>query len=87
MKNQSELDALNETIRQVKLYNEEMKGEIAVTRRATYKAEDNVKDLENAKKGQDLYIDNLNERIKKLQAEISLSEAQVRRGMRGLLGK
>mmetsp|Transcript_16073 Transcript_16073/g.30114 ORF Transcript_16073/g.30114 Transcript_16073/m.30114 type:complete len:916 (-) Transcript_16073:85-2832(-) len=76
-KNQSELDALNETIRQVKLYNEEMKGEIAVTRRATYKAEDNVKELEVAKKGQDLYIDNLNERIKKLQADISLSEAQL----------
>mmetsp|Transcript_13022 Transcript_13022/g.26684 ORF Transcript_13022/g.26684 Transcript_13022/m.26684 type:complete len:924 (+) Transcript_13022:121-2892(+) len=77
VKNQSELDALNETIRQVKLYNEEMKGEIAVTRRATYKAEDNVKNLETAKKDQDLYIDSLNERIKKLQADISLSEAQI----------
>ena len=73
----SELDALNETIRQVKAYNEEMKGEIAVTRRATYKAEENVKELESAKEGQDLYIDSLNERIKKLQGDISLSEAQL----------
>jgi len=77
IKNQSECDALNETIRQVKQYNEEMKGEIAVTRRATYKAEENVKDLEKNKASQDLFIDNLNERIKKLQSEISLSEAQL----------
>mmetsp|Transcript_18918 Transcript_18918/g.39374 ORF Transcript_18918/g.39374 Transcript_18918/m.39374 type:complete len:913 (-) Transcript_18918:91-2829(-) len=77
VKNQSELDALNETIRQVKSYNDEMKGEIAVTRRATYKAEENVKELEVAKQGQDLYIDSLNERIKKLQGDISLSEAQL----------
>jgi outer membrane PBP1 activator LpoA protein len=54
-----------------------MKGEIAVTRRATYKAEENVKELESAKEGQDLYIDSLNERIKKLQGDISLSEAQL----------
>tara|TARA_B110000305_G_C19184600_1_gene513640 strand:+ start:37 stop:825 length:789 start_codon:yes stop_codon:yes gene_type:complete len=77
IKNQAECDALNETIRQVKQYNEEMKGEIAVTRRATYKAEENVKDLEKSKKSQDLYIDSLNERIKKLQSEVSLSEAQL----------
>ena len=77
VKNQSELDALNETIHQVKAYNEEMKGEIAVTRRATYKAEENVKDLETAKQSQDLYIDSLNERIKNLHADISLSEAQL----------
>ena len=36
-KNQAELDALSATLRQVELYNEETKCEIAVTRRATYK--------------------------------------------------
>ena len=48
-KNQSELDALSATLKQVELYNEEMKSEIAVTRRATYKAEENVTNLEKEK--------------------------------------
>ena len=35
-----------------------------------------MKELETQKKGQDLYIDNLHERVKKLQSAISLTEAQ-----------
>jgi chromosome segregation ATPase len=76
-KNQSELDALSATLRQVELYNEEMKSEIAVTRRATYKAEENVTGLEKEKKGQDIYIDSLNEQLKGLDEHLALYEAQM----------
>ena len=76
-KNQSELDALSATLRQVELYIEEMKSEIAVTRRATYKAEENVTHVEDVKKGQDLYIDTLNEQLKALDEQLALHEAQL----------
>merc|ERR550514_284637 len=77
LKNQAELDALNETLRQVERYNEEMKNEIAVTRRATYKAEENVAGLEKQKKNQDMYIDSLNEQVKKLGEQIAVHEGSV----------
>ena len=76
LKTQAELDALNETIHQVERYNEEMKNEIAVTRRATYKAESSVVDLEKQKQGQDLYIDRLNEQRKQLQEQVALYQSQ-----------
>jgi hypothetical protein len=44
---------------QVENYNNQMAGEIAVTRRATYKAEEQVQVLEKEKKMQDLLIDDL----------------------------
>jgi septal ring factor EnvC (AmiA/AmiB activator) len=44
-KSKQELDALNETLRQVETYNEEMKNEISITRRATYKVEEALVDL------------------------------------------
>ena len=59
------------------MYNEEMKSEIAVTRRATYKAEENVAGLEKGKKEQDLYIDTLNEQLKGLHERLALYEAQL----------
>lgn len=34
-----------------------MKGEIGITRRATYKTEDDIKQKERLKKGQDIVID------------------------------
>ena len=74
--NKTELDALNVTLRQIIEYNEEMKGEIAVTRRAAYKAEENIGKLENKKMTQDLLIDSLNEQIKRLHEEVALYEAQ-----------
>ena len=40
-----------------------MKSEIAVTRRTTYRAEENVVNLEKSKKKQDLLIDTMNEEI------------------------
>jgi len=76
LKAQAELDTLTSTMRQVETYNDEMKSEIAITRRATYKAESSVAELEKAKQGQDLYIDQLNENVKSLQEEVMLYESQ-----------
>ena len=49
-----ELDRLGATLKQIETYNEEMKGEIAVTRRAAYAAEGAVQQLEKEKLRQDL---------------------------------
>jgi len=74
---QSELDQLNMTLRQVEAYNEQMKSEIAVTRRATYKAEESITSLESGKRQQDGLIDSLNERLKRAQEELAQNEAQL----------
>jgi len=74
---QGELDQLSATIRQVEAYNEQMKSEIAVTRRATYKAEEAISKLESGTKGQDVLIDNLNEKLKRAQEQLALHEAQL----------
>lgn len=63
---QDELNQLNITVRQVEEYNEQMKAEIQVTRRATYKAEDHIKQIEAVKHKQDLLIDGMNEDVKRL---------------------
>lgn len=52
------------TTGQVEMYNEEMKDEILVTRRATYKAEEAVSGLEKDKGRQDLFIDRLMEQAR-----------------------
>ena len=43
-----------------------MKSEISIIRRTTYRAEENVVNLEKSKKKQDLLIDSMNEEIKRL---------------------
>ncbi|TYZ59261.1 hypothetical protein PybrP1_010344 [[Pythium] brassicae (nom. inval.)] len=75
-KTQTELDALNSTLRQVEKYNEEMKNEIARTQRAAQKAEETMTTMEKDKVKQDLYIDGLNEQIKSLQEKIAMAVAQ-----------
>jgi coiled-coil domain-containing protein 40 len=77
LKAQAELDTLTSTMRQVEQYNDEMKSEIAITRRATYKAEASVAGLEKAKLGQDLFIDGLNENMKSLKEQVQLYESQL----------
>jgi len=52
-----------------------MKSEIAVTRRTTYRAEENVVKIEVAKKKQDLLIDSMNEEIKRLNEQKTLYQA------------
>ena len=65
-----ELSSLRETIQQIEKYNEEVKSEIAVTRRATYKAEQSMQELEKNKEFQDLYVDSLNKEVKQLHEQI-----------------
>eukprot|EP01044_Picomonas_judraskeda_P019076 COSAG03_NODE_3938_length_1753_cov_1.266626_2_plen_370_part_01 len=76
-KNQVELDKVNSTIRQVQTYNEAMKDEVAVTRRATYKAEEATTQLEKEKTLQDVLIDSLNEKIREGTEQLGLHEAQL----------
>ena len=76
-KNKDDLQQLEQTLRQVQEYNEELKGEVAVTRRATYKAEETVVNMEKRKGEQDIYIDNLNETLKNLHEQLALFEAQL----------
>ena len=75
-KNQTDLEQLQVTLRQVSTYNDELKGEVAVTRRATYKAEEAITKLEKDKADQDIFIDTLNENLKKAQEQRALYEAQ-----------
>lgn len=49
---QAELDKLNLTLVEVEKYTDDMRGEIAITRRATYKAEEDISKLEQGKKQQ-----------------------------------
>ena len=73
----TELESLRETIKQIEAYNDEVKSEIAVTRRATYKAEQSMQQLENNKENQDLYVDSLNKQVKQLQEHSDLTIEQV----------
>ena len=73
-----ELNVKLETVRQAKKYNQDIKGDVAVARRAAYKAEDDVKNLEKGKTSQDLYIDKLNEQIKRIQMDVSLYDEQIK---------
>lgn len=54
-----------------------MKSEIAVTRRTTYRVEENVVNLEKSKKKQDTLIDSMNEEIKRLNEQKTLYQAQL----------
>lgn len=76
-KHQLELDRLGATLKQVEAYNEAMKGEIAVTRRAAYAAEGAVQQLEKEKLEQDLRIDTMQEGMKSMQQQLQLHTAQL----------
>ncbi|RYH29899.1 hypothetical protein EON65_06985 [archaeon] len=76
-KHSSELEALNETIRQIEEYNEQVKSEIAISRRAAYKVEQNMQELEKQKESQDLFVDHYNRQTKKLLEQIELVRKQL----------
>jgi chromosome segregation ATPase len=73
----ADLEKFQNQLRQLELHNDEIKNKIAVTRRATYRAEENIGSLEKDKKQQDLLIDSMNEQLKRLQEELGLYEAQL----------
>ena len=76
IKAQDELSKITLTLKQIETYNDQMKSEIAVTRRTTYRAEENIGLQEKVKKKQDLLIDHLTEQKKKLNEQIVIIEAQ-----------
>jgi chromosome segregation ATPase len=65
------------TLHQIEAYHTSMKQEIAVTRRATYKAEESIQNLEKEKGQQDSLIDKLQETLKSLHQQAALVTAQV----------
>ena len=77
IKAQDELSKLNRTLKQIGGYNVQMKSEIDVTRRTTYRAEENVVNLEKMKKKQDFLIDTMNEEIKRLTVRKTILTAQL----------
>jgi hypothetical protein len=74
-----ELDFPNVTLKQVEKYNDEMKGEIALNRRATYKTEEIVQGMERSKRQQDYELEELNAYILDLQKQLNLCVGISRR--------
>ncbi|KAK9821181.1 hypothetical protein WJX74_006086 [Apatococcus lobatus] len=73
---QSETDKLAASLKNIEKYNEEMKGEIAVTKRATYAAEQAVQTAEKGKKEQDFLIEALHAQIRAQQSAAQLNAAR-----------
>eukprot|EP00128_Syssomonas_multiformis_P008226 Colp12_sorted_trinity150504_noHs@7539 len=65
-----------QSLAQIDRYNEERKAQIAVTQRATRKAEQNVSSMEVEKKKQDFLVDQLQETVRSLTEKISMYDAQ-----------
>eukprot|EP00161_Ancyromonas_sigmoides_P025200 TRINITY_DN837_c0_g2_i1.p1 TRINITY_DN837_c0_g2~~TRINITY_DN837_c0_g2_i1.p1 ORF type:complete len:867 (+),score=565.97 TRINITY_DN837_c0_g2_i1:229-2829(+) len=73
----AELERLQNQLRQFENRNDEMRNKIAVTRRATYRAEENMVQVEDGKRKQDGLIDSMNETLRRQQEELGLYEAQL----------
>ena len=74
---QRELNKLSSTLKQIEHYNEKVQSEIAVTRRATYAAEEAAQKMEKEKLEQDLLIDRLQETLKTKHQQLSLLGGQL----------
>lgn len=74
---QKKLDQIKITVKRIEDYNQELKGEIQVTRRAAYGTEEGMKEAEKEKKMQDYLIDETNEQIKRLLEQTRLFEGQI----------
>lgn len=62
---------------EIETYNVQLKSDIAVTKKETFTAEDNVANLEKIKKKQDLLIDSMNEESKRLEEQKNILTAQI----------
>ncbi|KAI9098134.1 hypothetical protein DFS34DRAFT_704117 [Phlyctochytrium arcticum] len=72
-----ELEKISRTIKQVDLYNEELRSKIMVAKRTTMKAEEDLIKQEHDKKRQDYFIDHLTDQLRKLQERRALYETQL----------
>jgi coiled-coil domain-containing protein 40 len=71
------LEKISRTLRQVDLYNAELRSKILVAKRTTLKAEEDIHKQEIEKKRQDYFIDHLAEELRKLQERRALFETQL----------
>lgn len=76
-KAQKELENLMKHYHEIETYNVQLKSDIAVTKKETFTAEDNVANLEKLKKKQDLLIDSMNEESKRLEEQKNILTAQI----------
>ncbi|KAJ3200819.1 Coiled-coil domain-containing protein 40 [Entophlyctis luteolus] len=76
-KHRQELDKISITLKQVDLYNDELRSKILVAKRTTLKAEEDIVRQEAEKKRQDYFIDNLSDRLRRLQERRALFETQL----------
>ena len=74
----AEINEHMQTIEQIANYNEEMKSEISVTKRAASKAKESVKEQEKKKNIQDVYIDSLYEQQNRYEVEVNLTESHIK---------
>ncbi|KAI9355978.1 hypothetical protein DFJ73DRAFT_249949 [Zopfochytrium polystomum] len=76
-RHKQELESISRTLKQVDLYNEELRSKILVAKRTTLKAEDDIVKAESEKKRQDYYIDHLTDQLRRLQERRALYETQL----------
>jgi chromosome segregation ATPase len=76
IKAQDELSKLNRTLKTIANHNQQMISERDTIRRTTYRAEENVQNLEKDKLKQDFLIDSMNEEIKRLSEQRIILTAQ-----------
>jgi outer membrane murein-binding lipoprotein Lpp/uncharacterized protein YukE len=72
----NELEKINQTIKQVDLYHEELKSQISVVKRTTLKTEEDITKQEIEKKRQDFYIDKLTTQLQQLKEKLALYDSQ-----------
>ncbi|TPX67959.1 hypothetical protein SpCBS45565_g03525 [Spizellomyces sp. 'palustris'] len=72
-----ELEKISRTIKQVDLYNEDLRSKILVAKRTTMKAEEDLIKQEQDKKRQDYFVDHLTDQLRKLQERRALYETQL----------
>ncbi|KAG0555537.1 hypothetical protein KC19_12G176300 [Ceratodon purpureus] len=72
-----ELDNITNTVKNVKQFNEKIRGDVALNRRATYATEEGVTAIEVLKMKQDVAIDECQERIKQISDKVAMAKAQL----------
>ncbi|KEG15290.1 hypothetical protein DQ04_00121220 [Trypanosoma grayi] len=74
---QGDLVKLTETLVKVQEFNEQLRNEVQVERRAAYKTEEDITNLEKEKLKQDNLIDALEKRVVLLEEELSTTNTQI----------
>ncbi|KAJ3034564.1 Coiled-coil domain-containing protein 40 [Rhizophlyctis rosea] len=72
-----ELEKISRTLKQVDLYNDDLRSKIMVAKRTTLKAEEDIVKQEIEKKRQDYFIDSLTEQLRQLQERRAMYETQL----------